>query len=512
MTYLCVSIFVRTLLQARQEIAEAAEGGADMVELRIDTFTNPSHVRELVDKCILPAIVTCRASWEGGECALAEDERLALLAAAARGSTRYVDVEFAAVQKGAELPQGVPVVVSAHDFQGRPERLGNLLLEMNRGRGDICKIAWMARSVRDCVEAFEILRSQSKRTIAICMGEAGLPTRVLAKKFGAVLSFASAGEGRGTASGQVTLGEMKGTYRWDHINPRTRVYGVVGEPIAHSMSPALHNAAFAAVGHNGVYLPLLVQGSYESFKAFMETWLGFEPLDLSGLSVTIPHKENALRYLREKGAEIEPLAEAIGAVNTIKISHAGGEVKLAGYNSDYAAILDSVCAALCINRPQLEGLRVAVIGAGGTGRTAVAALAHYGAGVTVFNRTVGRAAALASEFGGEAKLVAAEPLEALAGREFDVIIQTTSIGMSPRVDASVFDIGMPKLTGHSVVFDAIYNPVETRLLRQATVAGARTIGGVEMFVRQAARQFELWLDTPAPRELMRQVVMERLQP
>src|SRR5438445_10940824 len=167
---------------------------------------------------------------------------------------------------------------------------------------------------------------------------------------------------------------MKKLYRWDAVSSSTRVYGVVGSPIMHSMSPAIHNAGFEAVGFDGVYLPMLVEPGWESFKAFMETFVPFEGLDLSGLSVTIPHKKNALRYLQEKGAEVEELAEAIGAVNTIVIDRLGKEPKLRGFNTDYAAILDAITSKVGVWREDLENYRVAVIGPGGTGRTAVASL------------------------------------------------------------------------------------------------------------------------------------------
>src|SRR5207253_9106840 len=200
-----------------------------------------------------------------------------------------------------------------------PDRLYNILEQLNQSQARIVKIVWLARSIRDNIEAFEILQNRQKPTIALCMGEAGLISRVLAKKFGGFLTFASLRDESATAPGQITIHDMKGLYRWDAITPSTKVYGVVAHPVMHSMSPAIHNAGFNAVGHEGVYLPMLVNPGYESFKAFMESFLAFEGLDLSGLSVTIPHKENALRYLQEKGADLDPLAVRIGAVNTIAI-------------------------------------------------------------------------------------------------------------------------------------------------------------------------------------------------
>jgi 3-dehydroquinate dehydratase/shikimate dehydrogenase len=280
----------------------------------------------------------------------------------------------------------------------------------------------------------------------------------------------------------------------------------VASPVMHSMSPAIHNAAFEAVGHDGIYLPLLVNEGYESFKAFMETFRAFEAIHLSGLSITLPHKENALRYLTEHGGEIEPLAKKIGAVNTILLD--GGVLR--GTNTDYAAILDSITAKMNISREDLAKFRIAVIGAGGTGRTAVAALAHYGATVVVYNRTKERADALAAEFNGRTGQVVAARMEKLCDSCCHIFINTTSVGMHPNVDASPLGDRPPEFTADTVVFDTIYNPMQTKLLRQAEAAGAKTIGGVEMFVRQAAAQSEAWTAKPAPTDVMRRVVESRL--
>jgi 3-dehydroquinate dehydratase/shikimate dehydrogenase len=344
------------------------------------------------------------------------------------------------------------------------------------------------------------------------MGEAGILSRILAKKFGAFLTFASLTSAGATAPGQVSIDDMKRLYRWDAIGKETKVYGVVGSPVAHSMSPALHNAAFDQSGFDGIYVPLLVNEGYESFKAFMETFVPFEGLHLSGLSVTIPHKENALRYLREKGAEIEPLALSIGALNTIVVDRSDSSIKLRGFSSDYAAILDSITTKLGISRENLADYRVAVIGAGGTGRTAVAALAHCGATVVIYNRTFDRAAALASEFNGKSGKVIAAKMEKLCDSCCQIYLNTTSVGMHPNVNESPAGEALPAWTSDTLIFDTVYNPMRTRLLDQAQAAGAKTVGGIEMFVRQAAAQFEAWTGKSAPMETMRRVVEKRLIP
>jgi 3-dehydroquinate dehydratase/shikimate dehydrogenase len=503
MTYLCVPIFVTGRDQALRDIATATEAGADMVELRLDRFPDSATATDLIRSIHIPCIVTCRPRWEGGQWEGDEAQRLRLLNEVADRAT-FVDLEL---QADAPLPSAKDkLILSSHDFQTRPDRLYNIITEMNARPAAVNKLAWTARTLRDNLEAFELLQSRHRPTIALCMGEAGLISRVLAKKFGAFLTFASLAAGAETAPGQVTIQDMKRLYRWDAIGPATKVYGVVAHPVRHSMSPAIHNAGFDAIGFDGVYLPMLVDPSYESFKAFMETFIAFPGLHLSGLSITIPHKENALRYLKEKGAEIEPLAQRIGAVNTIAIH----EDRLRGFNTDYAAIIDTICAALQITRERLADLRIAVLGAGGTGRTAVAALAAMGATVVVYNRTKDKADALAAEFNGQRGKVVAARFEKLCDTCCDVLINTTPIGMHPNIDASPLGDDRSALRSDMLVFDTIYNPKQTRLLQQAADAGARTVGGIEMFVRQAAAQFEAWTAQPAPLSVMRSVIEARL--
>lgn len=522
MTLLCVAIFVREIAQAKRDIALAAEAGADIVELRIDDVADAQVVQEIVRASTLPTIVTCRPTWEGGSNQLPDGARLELLRSAAAGDASYVDVELKSFKLqdpeitvdplfNTDRDERAGVIVSSHDFTDRPAKLLSIINELNASKADVAKIVWMARSVRDNLEAFDILQSRQKPTIALCMSEAGLISRVLAKKFGAFLTFAGLTKDSVTAPGQVSVHDMKGLYRWDKINPNTRVYGVVASPVSHSMSPAIHNASFDETGEDGVYLPMLVQPGYESFKAFMEEFANYRPLHLRGLSITLPHKENALKYLLEKGATIDPLAADIGAINTIVIDRdADQNPILRGMNTDYQAIIDSICAAKGISPEQLKDYRVAVIGAGGTGRTAVAALARLGATVVVYNRTKDRADALAAEFNARSGKVVAAAMEKLCDSCCQIYINTTSVGMRPNVDQSPFGENPPALSADTLVFDAVYNPPLTKFLRQAEAAGAKTIGGIEMFVRQASSQFLAWTGKSAPSETMRRVIEQRL--
>jgi 3-dehydroquinate dehydratase/shikimate dehydrogenase len=401
--------------------------------------------------------------------------------------------------------EGTRFLTSAHDFDGRPANLISLFSEMSQSRADVVKLAWRARSVRDNVEAFELLRDAVKPSVAICMGQAGLPSRVLAKKFNAYLSFAAPpalNGGPPTAEGQVPVEVMKRRYRWDAIGRATRVYGVVAHPVEHSRSPHVHNAAFDAVGHDGVYLPLPVEPGYESFKAFMETWLRFEPLDLAGLSITLPHKENALRYARETGSRVDDLADRVGSVNTFIVERDDeGEPTLRATNTDLDAILHAAAEALGLKPNDLRGRSVGVLGAGGTGRTAVAAFVDAGCDVTVYNRTRARADELAGAFVPATSAAWGD----VANGTHDIWINTTSVGMArgDNEHASPFGETTPASVGPgTLVFDTIYAPPRTRFLEQARDAGAATVNGKPMFLRQAAAQFEQWTNQPAPLDAM----------
>ncbi len=525
MTHLTVSIMVLDLDAALDAARRAKAVGADLVEYRIDRFTDDRDaVVELLRRSPLPCILTCRPTWEGGDYDGDDADRISLLEYAGTSAhpPAYLDIELAAYQRSANLRQKVGLVVdhpgqvrpidtglilSSHDFSGRPADLLRRAADMADAPAcRVIKLAWAARSLRDNIEAFEIIRQQVKPTIALCMGEHGLPSRVLAKKFGALLTFAALETGAETAPGQPSIKQLKTLYRWDRLDADTRVYGVIGHPVGHSLSPPIHNAGFDAVGYNGVYLPMSIPPEYEHFKATVAEWLACAPLHFHGASVTIPHKQNLLRFVEEQGGEIEPLASTIGAANTLAVRDDGS---LYASNTDYAAALDAVCEGLNIAREELAGKRVAVIGAGGAARAIVAGFAHYGATVVIYNRTRDKADELVAAFNGKTgKVVAASP-DKLCGACCGVFINCTPLGMHPHVGATPMP-DPPDWGPGTVVFDTIYNPLETRLLREAKAAGCHTISGAEMFVRQAATQFESWTQQAAPLDVFRGVIRQHL--
>lgn len=512
MTYLAVPIGVDTAQAAAEAIEQARRAGAEMLELRLDYLTDPSASAVEQTTCAakrtgLPVIATCRAAGEGGHFTGTDQDRQTVLLQALRAGADYIDIELASLAQGGfdELANQATgrLIISNHDFDSLPGNLHKHLADIEKRAPAVSKVVYMANSITDNFAALDIVRDEaaSKRAIiALAMGEAGIVSRLLARKLGAFLTFASLARQAESAPGQVTVEQMRDTYRWDKINANTSVYGVIGYPVGHSMSPAIHNAAFEENGFNGLYLPLLVGADEREFSDFLDgvierKWLGFK-----GVSVTIPHKDNALNYVRARGGYLEPLAEKIGAVNTLLIASDG---RVSGYNTDYAGALDAIVSTLGIARADLKGWDAAVVGAGGVARAVVAGLVDVGAEVTIYNRTVARAERLAEEFAATAR-----PLAEAQSLRAQLVINCSSIGMHPNTEAS--PVPARCLRKGMVVFDTVYNPWRTLLLRQAAAAGAQVVDGVSMFVNQAAAQFEMFTQQPAPKEVMRRVVELRL--
>ena len=482
----------------RAAMAMAADRGADAVELRLDHLDpppTPEQLRALLTDAPLEVIVTCRPRGQGGRFDGPEGQRLDLLRQAAAMGADWIDVERSVPPR--DRPAG-NVILSHHDFQRRPADLAAVVASLEASEAAVSKVAFAAAGPEDALAALDGLRASPKPAISLAMGEAGVASRILARKLGAFGTFAALESGAESAPGQPTLAEFRDLYRWEHLAADTAVFGVIGCPVGHSMSPAIHNAAFSATGVNGVYVPLRIEPGAENFNRFLDGVLERPWLDWRGLSVTIPHKENALAYV---GADrCDPLAVRIGAVNTITIEPDGS---LRGDNTDYAAAIDALCDAMGIAREDLADRRVAVLGAGGAARAIVAALDHYGAAVTIYNRTLSRAERLAEEFGATPR-----PIADAADAPEEILINCTPLGMHPKVGASP----LPSLPEQAkVVFDTIYNPLQTRLLQQGRSAGLATVSGLEMFVNQAVAQFETWTGHPAPRGAMRAVVISRLE-
>jgi len=512
-------------------LSGAAAGGADAVELRLDFLQEWDEAalgRLLAAATDFPGevIATYRIAAEGGQYDEDEAQRISRLEYVGLSeAVDCLDVEYEAWRVSANIQQKIGLVcdvnastdrrrrrliLSKHDFTGTPLDLEAMLAMLAREPAHVVKMACKAGTIVDALRMLDALRASAavRPTIALSMGEAGLLTRVLAGKFGADLTFAALEAGQESAPGQVSLADFKHLYRWDAIDGSTQVYGVIGCPVGHSMSPAMLNAAFGEAGVNGVYLPLRVEPEYAAFAAFVDGCRARPWLGLRGCSVTIPHKQNLLRYVEQRGGHVEPLARRIGAANTLSVEPGeredGTDAQVSAYNTDYRGAMDALLAGMGCSPEQMSGLTVAVLGAGGAGRAIVAGLRDLGCAVTVFNRTRDKAELLAGEFGAEAR-----PYEDRVRHDAQVVVNCTSTGMWPNIDET--PLPAEGLASRPLVFDTVYNPVETLLLREAREQGCRTVDGVEMFVRQAAAQFERWIGRPAPAQRMREVVLARLR-
>ena len=461
------------------------------VELRLDWLRTDSEREKFLSWLKrgewkgITFVATCRRRVGGGELVGDFGEELYWLIKAREAGCQWCDLEVETLR---ELPErsvkgfSVPgkVMLSMHDFRRTPV-LPKKLWVAGRGEGDVIKIAAMARTIGDSVRLLKVAKN-SPQMVAVPMGEVGLPARILALREGSALAYAPVAAA--TAPGQVSLRELKELYRAHLLTRKTAVYGVIGNPIEHSLSPLLHNTGYVAAKKDAVYLPFLVEKLDDFLKAIPE-------FGVRGFSVTIPHKETVFRKLDG----CEALAEKIGAVNTVTVRRDGS---LHGSNTDYLGVLRAL-----EKKTVLRGSRVLIFGAGGAARAAAFAVGREGAEVFVYARRENAARNLARAVGGAAVL-----RDVLRKMKFDVMVNATSVGMYPREDVSPLE---PAELNCSLVFDLIYRPLQTKLLRMAAKKGIQTVSGAEMFVAQGIAQWELWMKRRAPEAEMRQTVLGALR-
>lgn len=429
----------------------------DMVELRLDGVRDLDVAGALHGRR-KPVIVTVRPAWEGGRFDGAEEERQTLLKRALAGGAEFVDIESQAGFTGLISSAPERVVVSMHDFSGVPKDLEARVQAMRQTGAGIIKVAVTAARLSDTLPLIDVARAGD--AVVIGMGDAGLPTRLLAARFGSRWSYA----GDGVAPGQIPARTMIGQYRFRDVSPATRIYGVVSSHARHSLSPLMHNAAFAAAGLDAVYVPLTVAG-FDDFLTFAAA------LGIAGASITIPFKLDALRA----AGSADDLTRAVGAANTLRRSKSGWEAT----NTDVAGFLEPLQPLF---PGSLRGVRAAVLGGGGAARAVVVALASRDARVTVHARRLEQAQDVA------VLGATVAPLPPPPG-SWDVLVNATPLGGGAMRDESPLPGG--PFDGR-VVYDLTYGDGESRLIREARAAGCLTLDGKPMLVAQAERQFEWW--------------------
>ena len=462
--------------------------GADMIEIRADGIELgevESVVPSLLEAATLPTIFTIRSAEEGGNFAGDDSHRVAMLQAALTSlkPPKYIDIEYELYIKQPWLIEELPlgdcgIILSWHDMVSRPNDLFQKAAAMQDIPNiNVVKMAWRARSLRDNLNAFELLQARQQPMIALCMGPYGLMSRILAPKFGGFATFATIDGHEATAAGQPTTAELRSKYNFESINAETKVYGVIGDNVEHSASPQFHNAAFAAAGTNAVYVPLPIPEGWEHLKATSLTLMHDERIDFSGASITIPHKENMLKLVQEEQGIIERESEKIGAVNTISTSP-----------SFNATNTDTTAIATLLKAPK----RVLILGGGGVARAAIAAAISLHAEVVIVTRRSEQAKELADEFNCNHGTDAC--------KDIDTVINCTPVGMASGEDAGGEPLAslVPtmQLSKEMTVFDTVYIPEETPLLKRATELGCKVITGSEMFRKQAVAQQLFWATKP----------------
>ncbi|KAF3609855.1 hypothetical protein DY000_02051320 [Brassica cretica] len=470
---ICAPVMADSINKMVTETCKARELGADLVEIRLDSLKgfNPlEDLKTIIKKSPLPTLFTYRPKWEGGQYDGDDNERLDVLRLAMELGADYIDVELQVASefiksiKG-KKPKNFRVIVSSHNYQNTPslEDLNDLAVSIQRAGADIVKIVTTAVDITDVARMFHITSNSQIPTIGLVMGQRGLMSHILCSKFGGYLTFGTLESGKVSASGQPTIKDLLDLYNFRRIGPDTKVYGVIGQPVSHSKSPVVHNQAFKSVDFNGVYVHLLVDDIASFLKAYSSSdFVGFR---------------------RQSDG------------------------KLMGYNTDCIGSISAIEDGLrssshpssvrCTSASPLAGKTVVVIGAGGAGKAVAYGAKVKGAKVVIANRTYERALEVAEAIGGRA--VSLADLENFHPEEGMVLANTTSVGMQPNVDET--PISKHALKHYALVFDAVYTPRVTRLLREAEECGAVTVSGSEMFVRQAYEQFEIFTGLPAPKEL-----------
>jgi len=483
------------------ELEEAVKRGAKFLELRIDLLSKAVDFKRLTPAKKCAWMATIRRPMDGGRWPGTEPERQIIIRQAiVSGAFEWVDLETDIADK---IPRFGPVkrVISYHNIDETPQDIDAIYEQMLKQDADVYKIAVRAQHPSDCRRIIDLQKRAPKPTVAFCMGDIGAPTRFIALKYWAPWIYAAFNPERQLAPGLPSFDEFRTTYPVRSIGAATRIFGLLGDPVGHSLSPILHNHMYRRMKVDAVYLPFKVPAG--EFNAALDA---FQSASVGGYSVTIPHKEAAAQAAVERESNVV----SIGAANTL-LARADGTFLAA--NTDHDAAIDSLrehldkkAAAVGVPAPQFDQLFVLVLGAGGAARAIVHALIRNGAHVTITSRTNDKSAKLAVELG--CKSIDWETRHSPV--HYDIIINCTPVGMHPNMTQTPLQANF--LKSGITVFDTIYNPEHTQLIRDAEGRGCSVLTGVDMFVRQAAKQIERFVGLQPPLDQMRELMRKALSP
>lgn len=491
----CVIIARTRHKMAQAELDEAVQRGARFIELRLDYMAKAVDFKRLLAHRKCPWIATLRRHNDGGRWKGTEEERRMIIRQAIVSGFDWIDLETDVADEIRRF-RDVKRIVSYHNFSETPEDIEGIYESMAKQDADVFKIVTMARHPSDCIRILNIIKNAKKPTVGHCMGEMGAPSRILSLRYGAPFLYSAFNKERSIAPGLPSFEEVQRYFQVDRINAETKVYGVLGDPVSHSYSPALHNLMFRRTGINAIYLPFRVpRGELD------DSLQAFNAIPVEGYSVTIPHKEAAANL----SVHIDERVKETSAANTL-VKRADG---YHAFNTDYEAALEGLSRNMPVDegrRKQIKGCSALILGSGGAARAVAHALHRAGATpLFIAGRTLDKAEKLASEVHGRAI-----EWDARHNQDTEIIVNCTPIGMHPNMDESPLHAGV--LKPGLVVFDTVYNPEQTLLIKEAKSRGCQTVSGVEMFVRQAAMQFELFTGQKPDLEAMREILRKALSP
>lgn len=482
---ICVPIVAKSVEEALKEMKNSVKV-ADIIELRLDFIKNINEngLKKLLKNRELPIIVTNRGKKKGGEFKGSEKKRLALLKKAIELKADFVDIELNCKEKDEILKNKgkTKIILSWHDFEKTDrKKVNEIFNKMKKTGADIIKIVTTAKNLNDNLVAFDLIKNakkENKKIITMCMGEYGEISRILCPIFGSFLTFGSSKIGKESAPGQIPAEILKNVYRINELKGKNpKIFGLAGNPVKESKGFLIHNAAFKKSGMNNVYVNFLT----DDVGRFIN---GFKKI-VSGLSITMPHKQEIMKNIDK----IDARAKKIGAVNTVVKKNN----KLFGFNTDCDGAIEAIEA-----KTKIAGKKVVLLGAGGVARAIAFGINEKKGKLIILNRTIKKAEKLAKEIGCEFG-----NLDKINEIKPEILINCTSIGMFPDINRSPVN---KKLLKKMVVFDTIYNPENTKLLKAAAKNGCKTISGVEMFINQARQQFKLWTGKEINTEIMRKAL------
>ena len=497
---ICISVCAETA-EALFGLIKRAEDLADVIEIRLDCLLKDQIIETIKSlQSEKPILLTYRPIEQGGRVKIEKQERIEFWnGLSADGSLDkrnfWIDCEFDLKSEVSDI--AIQKLISFHDFSGVPYNIEQTIEDLTEN-GSITKIAFQADDITDTIAIWKLLEKsklENREMIPIAMGESGKWTRILGLAHGAFMTYAALDSGKETAPGQVSAEDLIKVYRAKELNEKTDIYGIIAGNTSYSMSPYIHNAAFNFHKLNSVFIPLQVKDLGEFLRRMVFPETREVGLNFKGFAVTNPHKQEIIKYLDE----IDESARSIGAVNTIKII----DGRLCGYNTDANGFITPLKDFI----GDLRGKNIAVIGTGGAARACVYALMKEGANVNVFGRNLSSAIALANEFNAAGDDIS--NLKLLRS-DFEIVVNTTPLGtIGEYENQTLLDSG--KMKDLRLAYDLVYNPFETRFLREAKTAGVATIGGFEMLIAQALEQSKIWTGKVPPKKEMRRAALDKLQ-